>query len=72
MEPWWNESVENQAIDRVHRLGQTRPVFVTRYVIENSVEEKMLKIQEKKSRIVGALTGNQGTANLEELLTLFW
>jgi DNA repair protein RAD5 len=72
MEPWWNHGTENQAIDRVHRLGQNRPVYVIRYIIANTVEEKMLLIQERKSRLIGAsLTGGQSTTNLEELLTLF-
>lgn len=39
MDTWWNEAIEQQAIDRVHRLGQTRPVFVTRYIIKGTVGE---------------------------------
>lgn len=46
LDQWWNEAIENQAIDRVHRLGQTRPVFVTRYVIKNTIEKRVLKIRE--------------------------
>jgi DNA repair protein RAD5 len=37
MDTWWNEAIEQQAIDRVHRLGQNRPVFVTRYIIKGTV-----------------------------------
>ncbi len=37
MDTWWNEAIEQQAIDRVHRLGQTKPVYVTRYVIKGTV-----------------------------------
>ena len=44
----WSEAVENQAFDRVHRLGQTRPVFVERLVIANTVEDRVLALQEKK------------------------
>lgn len=37
MDTWWNEAIEQQAIDRVHRLGQNKPVFVTRYIIKGTV-----------------------------------
>jgi SNF2 family DNA or RNA helicase len=47
MDLWWNASVEEQAMDRVHRLGQTRPVFVVRYVCEGSIESAILNIQER-------------------------
>jgi len=56
MEPWWSFAVEGQAIDRVHRMGQTEEVTVWRYVIKNSVEERMIgKIQAKKKFIAGSL-----------------
>jgi len=48
MDPWWSFAVEAQAIDRVHRMGQEREVQVTRFVVEGSIEEKMLRIQERK------------------------
>lgn len=48
MDPWWNPSVENQAVDRIHRLGQKRPIEVTRFVIENSIESRIVQLQEKK------------------------
>lgn len=48
MDPWWSFAVESQAIDRVHRMGQERDVTVTRFVVEGSIEEKMLRIQERK------------------------
>lgn len=48
MDPWWSFAVEAQAIDRVHRMGQEREVEVKRFVVENSVEERMLKIQDRK------------------------
>lgn len=48
MDPWWSFAVEAQAIDRVHRMGQERDVRVVRFVVEGSIEEKMLRIQERK------------------------
>lgn len=48
MDPWWSFAVEAQAIDRVHRMGQERAVKVVRFVVEGSIEEKMLRIQERK------------------------
>jgi SNF2 family DNA or RNA helicase len=51
LDPWWNASIENQAIDRVHRLGQTRPVHVFRYTMAGTIEERMLKVQEAKATL---------------------
>lgn len=48
MDPWWSWAVEAQAIDRVHRMGQDKEVKVIRFVCEESIEEKMLRIQERK------------------------
>jgi DNA repair protein RAD5 len=48
MDPWWSFAVEAQAIDRVHRMGQEKAVKVVRFVVEGSIEEKMLRIQERK------------------------
>ncbi len=48
MDPWWSFAVEAQAIDRVHRMGQTEEVKVTRFIVAESIEEKMLKVQERK------------------------
>ena len=48
MDPWWSFAVEAQAIDRVHRMGQEDEVKVIRFIIEGSIEEKMLRIQERK------------------------
>lgn len=47
-DPWWNEAVERQAIDRVHRIGRTSPVLAKRYIVQESVEEKMMKIKQSK------------------------
>ncbi|KAL9114440.1 MAG: hypothetical protein Q9227_001521 [Pyrenula ochraceoflavens] len=51
MEPLWNPAAEQQAVDRIHRLGQTRAVRVTRFIIKDSVEEAVLKLQQKKIKL---------------------
>ena len=51
-DPWWNPAVEAQAIDRSHRIGQTKKVMVYRLVVEGSIEEKMLALQERKKALV--------------------
>jgi len=48
MDPWWSFAVEAQAIDRVHRMGQLDEVKVCRFIVKDSIEEKMLKIQDRK------------------------
>ena len=55
MDPWWSFSVEAQAIDRVHRLGQDREVKVYRFIVKDSVEERMLTVQERKKFIASSL-----------------
>lgn len=51
-DPWWNPAAEQQAIDRAHRIGQDKPVFVYKLVVQGSVEEKILKLQEEKKQLV--------------------
>ncbi|KAL2155783.1 hypothetical protein VTH82DRAFT_525 [Thermothelomyces myriococcoides] len=55
MDPWWSFAVEAQAIDRVHRMGQEDEVKVYRFIVKDSVEERMLKIQERKKFIATSL-----------------
>ncbi|KAH6680771.1 putative DNA repair protein rad-5 [Halenospora varia] len=55
MDPWWSFAVEAQAIDRVHRMGQTDEVKVYRFIVKESVEERMLKIQDRKKFIASSL-----------------
>jgi len=45
LDPWWNPSAENQAVDRAHRIGQTRPVSVSRLTIKDTVEDRILSLQ---------------------------
>lgn len=51
LEPWWNPAVEMQAISRSHRIGQTSHVFAYRYISIGTIEEKILRLQQKKSRL---------------------
>lgn len=61
MSAWWNASVESQAMDRVHRIGQTKPVRVVRMVSADSVEDRILQIQEAKEALgKGALRKVRG------------
>jgi superfamily II DNA or RNA helicase len=54
-DPWWNPAVENQATDRAHRIGQTKTVFVYKLVVENSIEEKIINLQESKKELYKGL-----------------
>ncbi|MFZ1413185.1 MAG: DEAD/DEAH box helicase [Defluviicoccus sp.] len=54
-DPWWNPAVEAQAIDRSHRIGQDKSVFVHRMVTEGSIEEKMLELQKRKGALAAGL-----------------
>lgn len=60
-DPWWNPAVEAQATDRVHRIGQDKPVFVYKLIAQNSVEEKILAMQEKKAKILEAVLATDST-----------
>ena len=51
LDPWWNPAVENQASDRVHRIGQKKNVFITRLLMRHSVEEKMVLLKKKKAAL---------------------
>ncbi|XP_060189935.1 DNA repair protein RAD16-like [Lycium barbarum] len=62
MDPWWNPAVERQAQDRIHRIGQYKPVRIVRFVIENTIEEKILKLQEKKDLVFEGTIGGSSEA----------
>lgn len=51
LDPWWNPAVEAQAVDRTHRIGQTNPVMVYRFIVKDTIEEKVLRLQEKKREL---------------------
>ena len=76
LDPWWNPAVEAQAIDRAHRIGQTRRVFAYRLITKNTVEEKVLALQQTKRDLADAiinadnsLIGKLGREDLELLLS---
>lgn len=62
MDSWWNPSVEYQAMDRVHRLGARRPVECIKLVVEDSIESRIVQLQEKKSAMVEAAIGRDENA----------
>ena len=73
LDPWWNPAVEDQAADRAHRIGQERPVILYRMVARDTVEERILALQEKKRAIADVALGDAdhaGGITKEELLAL--
>ena len=65
-DPWWNPAVEAQATDRAHRIGQTQPVFVYKLIVANSVEARMLDLQERKRALAaGIYAGQSNTRGLD-------
>ena len=74
-DPWWNPQVENQAIDRAHRIGQKKTVNVYKFITKNSIEEKILKLQERKADLFENIVKDDSSfiKNLEweDLLELF-
>ncbi|EIW64254.1 uncharacterized protein TRAVEDRAFT_33062 [Trametes versicolor FP-101664 SS1] len=77
MDPYWNPAVENQAVDRIHRLGQTRPVTTVKLIIENSIEARLLEVQKKKTELANLTLGpplsksDIQARRMEELQQLF-
>ena len=74
-DPWWNPAAQDQATDRAYRIGQDKPVFVYKLIVENSVEEKIVKMQEDKKALANAIYEGkeQGFSKMNEkdLLELF-
>ncbi|MED6180629.1 DNA repair protein rad5a [Stylosanthes scabra] len=73
MDPWWNPAVEEQAVMRIHRIGQTKKVAIKRFIVKGTVEERMEAVQARKQRMIsGALTDQEvRNARIEELKMLF-
>lgn len=75
LDPWWNPAVEQQAVDRTHRIGQTRNVFIYKFITKDTVEEKILALQGRKKMIANALITTEESfmksltpADIQELL----
>ncbi|MCC6624127.1 MAG: DEAD/DEAH box helicase [Deltaproteobacteria bacterium] len=62
LDPWWNPATEDQAADRAHRIGQDKPVFVHRLIAADTVEEKILALQDKKRQLADAALGQAAGA----------
>jgi SNF2 family DNA or RNA helicase len=61
LDPWWNPAVEAQAVDRAHRIGQSRPVFAYRLITRDTVEEKVLELQQTKRNLAASIIGNDNS-----------
>ncbi len=61
-DPWWNPAAQRQATDRAHRIGQRKPVFVHKLIVAGSVEEQMVRLQDRKQRLSDGLLGQAATA----------
>ena len=70
LDPWWNPAAEAQAMDRVHRIGQKDRVTVYKFITANTVEEKILKLQEQKSAMNDQLFEEQDGAALSGPLSI--
>ncbi len=74
LDPWWNPAVESQAIDRAHRIGQTKPVFAYRLIAKDTVEEKIIQLQDSKRQLAEAVitadTSLMKSLSLEDLQLL--
>ena len=75
IDPWWNPAVEMQATDRAHRIGQDKPVFVYKLMVRDSVEEKILQLQERKRKLVQQLITTEAgffkSLTAEDIAVLF-
>ncbi|MVN22784.1 DEAD/DEAH box helicase [Mucilaginibacter arboris] len=60
LDPWWNPAVEQQAIDRTHRIGQTKKVIIYKFITKNSIEEKILLLQQQKMHVANTLITTEG------------
>jgi SNF2 family DNA or RNA helicase len=67
LDPWWNPMVMKQAIGRVHRIGQTKPVDVYTLIMKNSVEERVLEIQKQKQDIADSCLESSQSFNRQRL-----
>lgn len=69
LDPWWNPAAEAQAIDRAHRIGQERPVYVYRLVAKDTIESKVLALQAKKTQLFNDVLGDESEAGQQSALS---
>jgi superfamily II DNA or RNA helicase len=62
LDPWWNSAAENQAVDRSHRIGQVNPVFCYRLIARNTIEERIMELQKRKTDLAGSLLSDDTSA----------
>lgn len=71
MDPWWNQAVESQATDRAYRIGQKRNVEVIKLICENTIEERVIELQNMKRDIIDKIISNDESsvtsASLEDI-----
>ncbi|TFK56768.1 hypothetical protein OE88DRAFT_1650222, partial [Heliocybe sulcata] len=74
MDCWWNAATESQAVDRVHRIGQDKTVYVTHFIVDNTIEGRILQIQKRKTALVKEAfrgSGEKDPDSLENLKIMF-
>ena len=62
LDPWWNPAVEAQAVDRAHRIGQTKPVMVYRLVSTGTIEEKVMELKARKAALFSQVIDGDGSS----------
>lgn len=73
LDPWWNPASEMQALNRAHRIGQDKSVFVYRYITSNTIEEKIIRLQEKKSKLADTFISSNNPLkdiDIEQILSI--
>jgi SNF2 family DNA or RNA helicase len=63
LDPWWNPATEMQAVDRTHRIGQSRPVVVYRLVARNTIEEKVVALKDAKAQLFASTFAGEALAS---------
>ena len=58
MDPWWNPAIEEQAIDRAHRIGRSKPIFIYRFIAQGTIEERVRELQQEKKETFEQIIGD--------------